>query len=630
MADERQIAYVNLSSGEITRKKIPEKLRKLFLGGRGIDIYLLYNHIRQGIDPLGPENVLIVSAGLLTGTPSPASARCHVAAKSPLTGLVGSTNMGGFFAPELRFAGIDHLVIQGKSEVPVYLWVKNGRIEIRDASHLWGKDTFETQRILRRELDDQEVKIMTIGLGGEKLVKYACVRTGLKNAGGRTGMGCVMGSKNLKAIAVRGTMDIQIAHPEKALENLARLNQQILSTKAAKALGTQGTMMIYGVTNNSGLIRTRNFQLNKQEDWERMAAENMEKYSVGTQACFGCVVHCRHKWHIKDGPYAGLRGEGPEYNSQVALGNLVNAKELETVIVGSYLVDKYGIDITEVGNLTAWVMELYEKGIVDDQAAGGLDLSWDNGDKLILEMIEKIAHREGLGDILAEGPYGAIQKFGPESEYYLMHIKGLSNIGSDERPTPALALGIATATRGSDHLRSRPATDLFHLPEEVLEKIYGGPVSSDYGSYAGKGRMVQHQESVYAVVDALGTCKFQTIFFSPHMPNVQEFAEHIKYITGMEFTPEELLETGQRITALERMFNIREGKDRKDDYLPERYYRETTKLGYAITRDKRIVLEKFDEMLDEYYTLHGWDKNGIPRTETLEKLELAGEPSHLL
>jgi aldehyde:ferredoxin oxidoreductase len=471
---------------------------------------------------------------------------------------------------------------------------------------------------------------MTIGLGGEKLVKYACVRTGLKNAGGRTGMGCVMGSKNLKAIAVRGTMDIQIAHPEKALENLARLNQQILSTKAAKALGTQGTMMIYGVTNNSGLIRTRNFQLNKQEDWERMAAENMEKYSVGMQACFGCVVHCRHKWHIKDGPYAGLRGEGPEYNSQVALGNLVNAKELETVIVGSYLVDKYGIDITEVGNLTAWVMELYEKGIVDDQAAGGLDLSWDNGDKLILEMIEKIAHREGLGDILAEGPYGAIQKFGPESEYYLMHIKGLSNIGSDERPTPALALGIATATRGSDHLRSRPATDLFHLPEEVLEKIYGGPVSSDYGSYAGKGRMVQHQESVYAVVDALGTCKFQTIFFSPHMPNVQEFAEHIKYITGMEFTPEELLETGQRITALERMFNIREGKDRKDDYLPERYYRETTKLGYAITRDKRIVLEKFDEMLDEYYTLHGWDKNGIPRTETLEKLELAGEPSHLL
>jgi len=471
---------------------------------------------------------------------------------------------------------------------------------------------------------------MTIGQGGENLVKYANVRTGLKNAGGRTGMGCVMGSKNLKAVAVRGTMDLPIASPKKALENLAKLNQQILSTKAAKALGTQGTMMIYGVTNNSGLARTRNMQLNKQEDWERMAAENMEKYSVGMQACFGCMVHCRHKWHIKEGPYAGLRGEGPEYNGQLALGNLVNAKNLETVIVGSYLVDKYGIDITEVGNLTAWVMELYEKGLIDDRVAGGLDLSWENGDQLILQVIEKIARREGLGDILAEGPYGAIEKLGPETEYYLMHIKGLSNIGSDERPTPALALGIATATRGSDHLRSRPAIDLFHLPEEVLEKIYGGPVSSDYGSYEGKGRMVWKQECIYALVDALGVCKFQTKFFSPHMPSFEEYAEHIKYVTGMEFTPQELEEIAERITTIERMFNIREGKGRQDDYLPERYYTEPTKLGFAITKGKKIDREKFDEMLDEYYELHGWDKNGVPKPETLEKLGLAGEPSHLL
>lgn len=627
---QREIVYVDLSSGKIERRRIPEKLRRLFLGGRGIDAYLLYNHIKPGIDPLGPENVLIISAGLLTGTPSPGSARCHVAAKSPLTGLVGSCNMGGFFAPELRFAGIDHLVIKGKSEVPVYLWIENGHVELRDASHLWGKDTFETQKILRQELGDPEVKVMTIGQAGERLVKYANVRTGLKNAGGRTGMGCVMGSKNLKAVAVRGTMDLPIDSPKKALENLAKLNQQILSTKAANALGTQGTMMIYGVTNNSGLTRTRNMQLNKQEDWERMAAENMEKYSVGMQACFGCMVHCRHKWHIKEGPYAGLRGEGPEYNGQLALGNLVNAKDLETVIVGSYLVDKYGIDITEVGNLTAWVMELYEKGLIDDRVAGDLDLRWDNGDQLIPKMIEKIARREGLGDILAEGPYGAVQKLGPETEYYLMHIKGLSNIGSDERPTPALALGIATATRGSDHLRSRPAIDLFHLPEELLEKIYGGPVSNDYGSYEGKGRMVWKQERIYALVDALGVCKFQTKFFSPHMPSFEEYAVHIKYVTGMEFTPQELEEIAERITTLERMFNIREGKGRQDDYLPERYYAEPTRLGFAITKGKKIDREKYDEMLDEYYELHEWDKNGVPKAETLEKLGLAGEPSHLL
>ena len=634
MALNRKIAYIDLSTGEIETSPIPIEMRKRYLGGRGLDMYLLYNHLEPGIDPLGPDNVLTVSAGLLVGTLASASARTHIGAKSPLTGFVGSSNMGGFFAPELRFAGFDHLVIKGKADDPVYLWIHDGEIEIRDGSDLWGEDIPTTQELIREELGDPEITALCIGIAGENLVRYANVMTGMKNAAGRTGMGAVMGSKNLKAIAVRGTMGLKIRFPEEALEYNSRLIEHIGSTKFAQIMQKWGTMFIYGVTNTTGLVRVRNFQLNQQVGGN-IEAEHIEEYSLGTEGCYGCIIHCRHKYLIKDGPYAGTYGEGPEYTSQGAFGMEVGCNNFETVLVGNHLVNKYGMDTLEIGSMIAWAMELYEKGILTDKDTGGLKLEWGN-DEAVLEMVTCIAERKGLGDILAEGPLRAAEKIGQDSIEYLIHVKGMSNLHSDERPTPSLALGIATASRGSDHLRSRPAIDLYHLPEPLLRKIYGGPkpydgpLSSDYTTYEGKPRMVQWQEMMYEAIDCTGVCKYHTVFLSPNLIAFDELSKLIYFNTGLEFTPEEIWDIADRAYTVERLFNIREGLTRDDDWLVDRYFDEPTPIGLPIVRGKYIDREKFKQMIDEYYEMHGWDGQGVPRPETLINLGLDGEPSHRL
>ncbi|PIV01293.1 MAG: aldehyde ferredoxin oxidoreductase, partial [Syntrophobacterales bacterium CG03_land_8_20_14_0_80_58_14] len=304
MALDRKIAYIDLSTGKTEIKPIPLEVRKKFIGGRGLDAYLLYNNAPEGCDPLSPENPLIVSGGFLTATCASATARTHFMAKSPLTGLLGSANMGGFFAPELAWAGFHHLVITGKAEKPIYLWIHNGQIEIRDAAKLWGRTTTDTQWAIRDELGDQEVKSAVIGQAGENLVRYANVMTGIKNAGGRTGMGCVMGSKNLKAIATRGTMDIKIAHPLEALEFNKKFIEQITTAKVNKTQGTLGTPFIWGATNSWGGIRTRNFQFNQMENADEIEPEAIDDIATKTigphhmTGCFGCQVHCRAQYKI--------------------------------------------------------------------------------------------------------------------------------------------------------------------------------------------------------------------------------------------------------------------------------------------------------------------------------------------
>jgi aldehyde:ferredoxin oxidoreductase len=634
MALNRKIAYINLSNGDVETAPIPLEMRKLYLGGRGMDMYLLYNHTKQGIDPLGPDNVFLVSAGILGGTLASASARTHVAAKSPLTGFVGSTNMGGFFAPELRWAGFDHLVIKGKAKKPVYLWIHDGEIEVQDASYIWGQGVFDTQESIRQELEDEEVKVMCCGPAGENLVRFANVMTGLKNAGGRTGMGAVMGSKNLKAIAVRGTMDIEIKHPEQALEYDEQMINKVNGTKFAQIMQKWGTMFIYGVTNSTGLVRCQNFQLN-QLVGGNIECEHIEDVAFGTEGCFGCVIHCRHKYIIKEGPYAGVYNQGPEYTSQGAFGMEVGCNNFNTILVGNHLVNSYGLDTLETGSLIAWAMELYEKGILTDEDTDGLKLEWGNDDAVI-EMVHRIAERKGLGDILAEGPLRAAEKIGKDSIKYNIQVKGMSNLHSDERPTPSLALGIATGSRGSDHLRSRPAIDLYHLPEPVLRKIYSnptpydGPLTSNYADYEGKPRQVQWQEMVYEAVDCLGICKYHTIFLSPNLLSFDEFSKLLYYNTGLEMSPQEIWEVADRAYTVERLFNIREGLTREHDWLVDRYFDEPTPIGLPVARGKKLDRGKFKKMIDEYYELHGWDENGVPRPETLEKLSLGKEPSHKL
>jgi aldehyde:ferredoxin oxidoreductase len=635
MALRGKVGIIDLTAGEIIKKPIPEKLRRLYLGGRGIQAYLIYNYLKPGADPLGPDNVVIASAGLLTGSIAPASSRTEWGGKSPDTGALASSNMGGFFGSELKFAGFEHLVVKGALKKPVYLWVHDGEIEIRDASHLWGKDTYKTQQIIREELGDEDIKIACIGIAGENLCRFANVRTGPKDSAGRTGNGCIMGSKKLKAIAVRGSLDIQIAHPKEAIEYCKKAIDQIMMTKVAKAMGVDGTSYIWNVTNTSGLLEWMNGQINKFPfgDWHDMTIEAFEEYKTGMAACFNCTVHCRHQYRLKNGKGIPTFGEGPEYNTQTAIGSF-GLNNWGDMLLNWQLANLYGIDTTGWSNIVRGAMELYQRGIINKEVTGGLDLSWSNASEVTPILMEQTAKMEGFGAILGLGHLGLIQelsKYSNEVGYYILHCKGLGKLGNVDRVQPSFSLGIATSTRGADHLRSRPALDHYHLPEEVLKKLYGGYVSSDYTSYDGKARMVRWHELTYAVVDCIGTCKFQTVFFSPNLPAYKEWCKYLLYIAGLEFTPEELFDVGERVYTLERMINYREaGLTRKDDYPPERSFKEGLPYGLKPVRGVHLNRKKYEKMLDEYYELHSWDSNGLPTPETLERLELDKEPSHII
>ncbi len=642
----RKIAYIDLSNGKIETRPIPLEVRRKFLGGRGLDAYLLYNHTEKGIDPLGPKNTLMISGGILTSTCASATARTHIMAKSPLTDLLGSANMGGFFAPELAWAGFHHLVIKGKAKEPVYIWIHNGDIEIRDASHLWGKSVTETQWAIRKELNDEDVKCAVIGPAGENLVRFANVMTGIKNAAGRTGMGAVMGSKNLKAVAARGTMDIKIPHPREALDHNKRFIDQIVSSKVNQTMSILGSPFIWGAVNCWGGIRCRNFQYNQCEYADDIEPERLDEIAGETMGpyhmtgCFGCQVHCRAQYKIPSGPYAGKYDEGPDYTAQGAFGGETDTPRALTVLTGNHLTNQYGVDNLDTGSIIAWAMELYEKGILTAKDTDGLDLRFGN-DEAVIEMIHRICLRKGsLGDTLAEGGLRAAQKIGKDSIKYLIHVKGMQNLQSDERATPGLALNVATSSRGSDHLRSRPAIDLYHLSEDLLRKVYSNPVAydgilgSDHRSYEGKAWPVYWQENCFMAVDCLGICKYHTTFLGPTLPNFEDWAKAIYFNTGLEMSPREIWDVADRCNNLERLFNIREGFQRYDvgkgDWLVDRYFDEPCVKGAPDVIGAKLDRQKFKKMVDEFYEYHGWDENGAPKPETLKRLGIEHEPSHLL
>lgn len=633
MALNRKIAYIDLTSGDIKTTSIPIELRKTYIGGRGLDIYLLFNHLQEKVEPFSPDNVVVVGAGLLGGTLASASARTHIMSKSPLTEYLASTNMGGFFAPELRWAGFDHLVIKGRSKKPAYIFIHDGKIKIRDASSIWGQKAQEAQEILREELRDEQIQTLCIGPSGEKLVRFANLITRHQNAGGRTGIGAVFGSKNLKAIVARGTMGIDIKFPKEALEYDKQIVRDICSTKFGQMMQRWGSMCLYGLTHSTGLVRTHNFQLNQLADSQRIEFENIDEYSFGMDGCFGCQLHCRHRYIIEEEPYSGVYAQGPGNESLEAWGTKVSCQNMNTILVGNYLANSYGIDTVETGSLISWAMNLYEKGILTDQDTGGLKLEFGN-DEAVIEMIHRIGRREGLGDILAEGGLRAAQKIADGSQKYGFQVEGIAEPQPDEIDTPDLALGIVTATLGSDQFHSRSFIDLYQLTEPALRNIYSkphpynGPLSSDYQGYEGKPWRVFWHELCYMAADMIGMCKFHTVFVSPYMPSFEEFSKMIYLNTGLILSAEEIWECAERAYNLERLFNIREGAIREDNSLLDRYFDEPTSLGLDGVRGKTLDRTRFKAIIDEYYQIHGWDENGVPKPETLERLDLDREPSH--
>lgn len=643
---DRKIAYVDLTTGEVEAKPIPMEVRKKFLGGRGLHAYLLLNHTKKGCDPYGPDNVVLMGGGILCGTAASGTGRCDVMTKSPLTGLLSSGNMGGFFSPELAHAGFHTVLVKGQAKHPVYIYIHNGEIEIRDARDIWGMSTTDTQWAIREDIGDREVQSAVIGPAGENKVAFANVMTLIKNAAGRCGAGGVMGAKNLKAVAARGTMDINIPHPMEALEYNKRFIDQITSAKVNQTMGKLGTPFIWGATNTWGGVRNRNFQYNQTEYCDEIEPEEIDDHAEATMgphhmaSCFGCQVHCRAQYKITEGKYAGNYDEGPEYTSQGAFCGETDTPNMNTLLTSNHLVDQYGVDNLEIGSLISWGMELYELGILTDKETDGLDLSFGN-DEAVIEMIDRICFRKGfLGDAIASGGIQASDKIGKDSFKYLIQVKGMSNLHSDERATPGLALNIATASRGSDHLRSRPAIDLYHLPEPVLRKIYSspvpydGPLSSEHTEYIGKPWQVFWHENCYMAVDMLGICKYHTTFLGATLPNFEDWSRVLYYNTGLEMTPEEIWDAARRSNMVERMYQLREGLKRNDprkgDILNNRYYTEPCRRGARDVIGRLIEKDKFDIMVDEFYEHKGLDKNGKPKAKTLEELDLKNEPSHLV
>jgi aldehyde:ferredoxin oxidoreductase len=615
MVLDRKIAFVDLSAGSIRIKPLPLERRQQYIGGRGMNMFLLSRHYTPSLDPFSPHNPLIFGAGLLTGTLGFGS-RVSIASKSPESGHLGDANMGGEFGAELVKAGFSHLVITGRSPKPAYLLIRNGEIEIRSGRSLMGLDTVETQQKIRSVLRDDRLQTACIGIAGENSVRYAAIRSGLKNAAARTGMGAVMGSKNLKAIAVRGTRDIRISDPKRYLNYYQRQLKKLMQTNWVQALGKQGTPLLFGAANAVGFLSVRNNQLTSVGDQGyRLEAEALEPFSSGMVACYACPAHCRHRFMIDAGRYKGTRGEGPEYASIGSLGTKLGNLDLENIISAVERCNRYGLDTISTGSYIAWAMELYQRGILDRKKTG-IPLEWGNGTS-ILKIIEIIAHRKGFGDTLAEGAF-ARDMIGDSSMDYLLEIKGLPIEMTDERLPKSFALGLATSTRGACHMRSRPSMDALGLPQALLKKIYGGPISNRIASYNGKGRMVWWHELLHAVTDALGVCRFLTAFSSPHALQYRQFARLIKLATGLEMSSGQLRTSAERIYTLERMMLVGDGICRKDDTLPKRYFEEPIPEGPA--KGCVIEMKSFDRMLDEYYRLHGWDHDGIPTKRTLDRL----------
>jgi aldehyde:ferredoxin oxidoreductase len=559
------------------------------------------------ISPFSVENPLIFGAGMLTGTTSPNAARFNVSAKSPETLGLGDSNCGGFFASAMRRAGFDRLVILGQAEQPCYLLLESDQIRIIPADGLWGMRTHPAQEQLKSIHGPGTISAV-IGPAGESRVRMAAVMTGKKNAAGRSGMGAVMGSKNLKAIAAIGRRKLEVT--DKAAMRKLRIDQTeyLKRSGVINVLGKLGTPFLYDVSNKLGAIRTRNSQENFFED--TLNAEAIGAYSDKMLACSSCVVHCRHR--------NTLGGEGPEYSTVGLLGANLGISEAEQVVRLNNLVNQLGLDASSTGTIIAWAMELYQRGLIDAKTSEGR-LLWGDYER-VADLIEDIAYRRGFGDLLAESSQ-AKARLPEEAQDYLIAVKDLPQSDPhDVRYIKSFALGIAVASRGADHLRNRPTLDIMPLPDEVRLRIFGFDTSSDPTSYDGKAAMVAWHEDLYAVADCLGICRFVTHGFnSPNLLGYGHFVDSIQAATGMHLSVDDLRQIGRSVIDLERWLNLQFGRTRADDTLPKRYFDEP--MPARATEGHRIERDKFEKMLDQYYYAREWDAEGRPSASRLEQLQ---------
>ena len=594
-----KILRVDLSSGKVSSEDLNAEWARIFIGGKGLGAKYLYEEAKPGVDPLSPDNVLILMTGPLTGTTAPCAPKYAIYTKSPLTNAFLDSYMGGYLGAELKFAGFDGVIIKDKAEKPVYLWITDGKAELRDAKKLWGLDIHETEKQIREDLKDKDVKVAAIGPAGENLVRIACITVDLYRHAGRGGGGAVMGSKNLKAITVRGHQGVSVPDIEEFIELSKEITKNDVLTEENIWAKTDGTPGFLQMVQEGGILPTRNFQMGVYEHANDIDSDAVKKIFVRRRACYGCPLGCGNLTHVKEGPFAGTVVEGPEFETLAMAGANCYIKSLEAIAHFNLLCDKLGLDTISTGDAVAFAMECYEKGIITKEDTGGLDLSFGNVEAYV-EMPKLIAFRKALGDILAEGVKRAALKLGKGSERFTAEVKGLEYPGYEPRGSIGMALAYATSDRGACHLRAWPAAS------EVFGDV--DPFTAE-----GKAQMVIDDQNLYCAKWSLVVCDFYAIGY-------ENIARLASAATGWKLSVDDMKIIGERIWNLIRLFNVREGLTRKDDTLPYRISNDPLKGGKA---DGHVVKpEDFHKMLDEYYKLRGWDSEGRPSKEKLRELDL--------
>jgi len=617
-----KILNVDLTDGRHWVEEVPLADTVKYLGGRGISARLLYESLDRGVDPLGPDNLLIFAPGTLTGTSAPCSGRTSVSAKGPATGLYLKTSVGGHWGAELRYAGWDYLAIHGRAPKPAYLWIDDDRIELRDATALWGRGTRATEDLIKRELGDPDLQVACIGPAGENLVLFACIMVSRYHAAGRGGIGAVMGSKNLKAVAVRGTGGVQVARPQEFFELTSRVRYELTLDAGTHSLSNYGTSGSLLALNEMWMMPSRNFQVARIEGAERISGQYLvdEGYLKSRVACFACSTGCHRYVLTRQGPFGGVDDQGPELETMLALGGECGITDTEAVLKGNHLCADYGLDTISAGSVIAWAMECYEKGLITDADTDGLPLRWGDG-RALVELLPRIARREGIGDLLAQGTKRAAEQVGGDSWRWAIQAKGLEQSGVDTRVAKSYALAFAVNPRGPDHLMTETFAEFGVTPEarRLIEKLCGDEKYANPLLTEKRAEIVRWHEDAYAATECLGLCVFTST--AAYAVTPENMAQMLSLALGVEVSEEGLMTAGRRVVTLERCFNVREGATRKDDTLPWRLMHEGAPGGPnagVVTSE-----EELSHMLDEYYALHGWDRETArPTPETLKALGL--------
>ncbi len=607
-----KIAEVDLTSGNIAFRGYSTEMAETCLGGLGFNSWYLYRNVHLG-SALDPESMLIISCGLLTGSAAPASSRIQISARSPLSGLMGSSNVGGFFGVRLRACGIRSLIIRGRSPRPVYLKVTPDGIEIEDAGRIWGLDTRKTEEMLTAGLVDEKPALMTIGRAGENGVHYACIMLGADHAAGRTGMGAVMGAKLLKAIMVQGPRPKEKMDPE--ISKLAKnyIDKVKASVSRYRDYSTWGSSGDILELHQMGLLGTQNYRKMQFEGAGEIDGRNLANYVTRKTSCHRCPVHCKAEVQIPKGKYKDFKGGRPEYETVIDLGALCGLSDPEALLYLSNLCNKLGLDSISTGSVIAFAMDLFDRGILSHEDTDGLDLTWGNAEAMEALMI-RIAEREGFGDVLARGVRAAAEVIGKGAEKYAYHVKGVEIYGGDPRGMMGTALSYAVSLRGGDFTSVYPVPEFRYSPEKA-EQEFGTRDAVDYQATRGKGALVKKCLMVSAVIDSLGICKVPALTIIGDF-DLEKEAALTRALTGLDLSAADMFKIGERIVNLQKLINLKLGATAADDTLPEKFLNEPIANGPA--RGRRV--RGLKAMVGEFYRCMDWDEDGVPTKAKLKEL----------